>query len=66
MTAPFLYYEMVKKRNIGGEGQNLGIRRYVTFERSLTCSKHLQISILLNHNCCLSVCPLLRYAVFEC
>ena len=24
------------------------------------------VSILLNHNCCLSVCSLLRYVVLEC
>ena len=38
VTAPsFLYYEIVKKCDIGrGDGQNLGIWRYVTFEQPLT------------------------------
>ena len=45
MTAQsFLYYEMVKKRDIGGGGQHLGIWRYVTFERPLyTDDRYTQV-----------------------
>ena len=48
MTAlSFLYYEMVKKRDIWRGGQNLRIWRYVTLERPHTYKNNPEIAVTM-------------------